>query len=46
LLLYNIADKELTAGELRTRGCYLGEHLLQCQEIGRNRLFASCALAD
>ena len=24
LLLYNIGDKELTAGELRTRGYYLG----------------------
>jgi hypothetical protein len=24
LLLYNISDKELTAGELRTRGYYLG----------------------
>ena len=50
LLLYNIADKELTAGELRTSGYYLllprFERLLQCQEIGRNRLFASCALAD
>src|SRR3979409_1028569 len=27
LLLYNIGDKELTAGELRTRGYYLGSHL-------------------
>src|SRR3981189_1351781 len=26
LLLYNIGDKELTAGELRTRGYYLGPH--------------------
>ena len=24
LLLYNIGDAEMTAGELRTRGCYLG----------------------
>ena len=27
LLLYNIGDKELTAGELRTRGYYLGSNL-------------------
>lgn len=27
LLLYNIADKQLTAGELRTRGYYLGSHV-------------------
>ncbi|HME82990.1 MAG TPA: winged helix DNA-binding protein [Roseiarcus sp.] len=27
LLLYNIADKELTAGELRTRGYYLGSNV-------------------
>src|ERR1700756_1251662 len=27
LLLYNIGDKELTAGELRTRGYYLGSHV-------------------
>src|SRR6202049_1522290 len=26
LLLYNIGEKELTAGELRTRGYYLGSH--------------------
>ena len=26
LLLYNIGDKELTAGEVRTRGCYLGSN--------------------
>src|ERR1700742_1218140 len=26
LLLYNIGDKELTAGELRTRGYYLGSN--------------------
>ena len=27
LLLYNIGDKELTAGELRTRGFYLGSNV-------------------
>ena len=27
LLLYNIGDKELTAGELRTRGYYLGSNV-------------------
>jgi DNA-binding MarR family transcriptional regulator len=27
LLLYNIGDKELTAGELRTRGYYLGSYV-------------------
>ena len=27
LLLFNIADKELTAGELRTRGYYLGSNV-------------------
>jgi DNA-binding MarR family transcriptional regulator len=27
LLLYNINDKELTAGELRTRGYYLGSNV-------------------
>ena len=27
LLLYNIAGKELTAGELRTRGYYLGSNV-------------------
>src|SRR3990167_5366964 len=27
LLLYNIGDKELTAGELRTRGYYLGAYV-------------------
>jgi len=27
LLLYNIGDKELTAGELRTRGYYLGANV-------------------
>jgi DNA-binding MarR family transcriptional regulator len=27
LLLYNIADKELTVGELRTRGYYLGSNV-------------------
>ena len=27
LLLYNIGDKELTAGELRTRGYYLGPNV-------------------
>jgi hypothetical protein len=27
VLLYNISDKELTAGELRTRGYYLGSNV-------------------
>ncbi len=52
LLLYNISDKELTAGELRTRGYYLGSNvsynvkkLVQCQETGRNRLSAPFPLA-
>src|SRR6186997_2379463 len=27
LLLYNVGDKELTAGELRTRGYYLGSNV-------------------
>src|ERR1700744_2640025 len=27
LLLYNIGDKELTAGELRTKGYYLGSNV-------------------
>ena len=27
LLLYNIGNKELAAGELRTRGCYLGSNV-------------------
>jgi len=27
LMLYNIGDKELTAGELRTRGYYLGSNV-------------------
>ncbi len=27
LLLYNIGDSELTAGELRTRGYYLGSNV-------------------
>ena len=27
LLLYNIGDEELTASELRTRGCYLGSNV-------------------
>jgi DNA-binding MarR family transcriptional regulator len=27
LLLYNMGDKELSAGELRTRGCYLGTNV-------------------
>src|SRR5262249_59493192 len=27
LLLYNIGDKDLTAGELRTRGYYLGSNV-------------------
>ena len=38
LLLYNIGDKELTAGELRTRGYYLGSNvsynLKQLVEMG------------
>src|SRR6202162_2405474 len=38
LLLYNIGDKELTAGELRTRGYYLGSivflHLSKHVEMG------------
>jgi DNA-binding MarR family transcriptional regulator len=38
LLLYNIGDKELTAGELRTRGYYLGSnvsyHLKKLVEMG------------
>jgi DNA-binding MarR family transcriptional regulator len=38
LLLYNIGDKELTAGELRTRGYYLGSNasynLKKLVEIG------------
>src|SRR6201988_1403315 len=38
LLLYNIGEKELTAGELRTRGYYLGSkvsyHLQQLVEMG------------
>lgn len=27
LLLYNIGDKELSAGELRARGCYIGTNV-------------------
>src|SRR5215470_20435393 len=27
LLLYNMGDGELTAGELKTRGCYLGSNV-------------------
>jgi DNA-binding MarR family transcriptional regulator len=27
LLVYNMGDKELSAGELRTRGCYLGTNV-------------------
>ena len=27
LLLYNIDEQEITAGELRTRGCYLGSNV-------------------
>lgn len=27
LLLYNVGDKELSASELRTRGCYLGSNV-------------------
>src|ERR1700759_3952557 len=38
LLLYNIGDKELTAGELRTRGYYLGSnvsyHLKKRSQMG------------
>src|SRR2546426_5320963 len=34
LLLYNIGDKELTAGELRTRGYYLRSHVfLKLQKL-------------
>jgi DNA-binding MarR family transcriptional regulator len=40
LLLYNIGDKELTAGELRTRGYYLGSNvsynLKKLVELGRS----------
>src|SRR2546430_2296847 len=32
LLLYNIGDKELTAGELRTRGYYLGSNVSRSEE--------------
>src|SRR2546427_9679732 len=42
LLLYNIGDKELTAGELRTRGYYLGSNvsynLKKLVELGFLRL--------
>src|SRR6201984_1554677 len=34
LLLYNIGDKELTAGELRTRGYHLGSNLKKLVERG------------
>ena len=46
LLLYNIGDKELTAGELRTRGYYLGSNVsYNVKKLGRNRLSASRPLA-
>ena len=47
LLLYNIADKELTAGELRTRGYYLGSNVsYNVKKLVETRLFASCPLSD
>jgi hypothetical protein len=46
LLLYNIGDKELTAGELRTRGYYSRlERFLQPQEARRNGVPRSSTLA-
>jgi len=46
LLLYNIGDKELTAGELRTRGYYPRlQRFLQSEEAGRTRLPRPSALA-
>ena len=42
LLLYNIGEKDLTAGELRTRGYYLGSNvsynLKKLVEIDRKRV--------
>jgi DNA-binding MarR family transcriptional regulator len=34
LLLYNIGEKDLTAGELRTRGYYLGSNVKKLVEMG------------
>ncbi len=46
LLLYNIGDKELTAGELRTRGYYPRlQCFLQREEARRYELSSSCAFA-
>ena len=46
LLMFNIGDAEMTAGELRSRGYYLGsQRLLQSQEAGRDRLHLPGALA-
>src|SRR5512143_1774185 len=46
LLLYNMGDKELSAGELRTRGYYLGnERLVQSEEARRDRASRTPALA-
>src|SRR5450432_2098280 len=46
LLLYNIGDKELTAGELRTRGYYLGSNVsynLKKQRLHRIDVGAAAA---
>jgi len=46
LLLYNIGDKELTAGELRTRGYYLGSNVsYNLKKLVETRLPRSSALA-
>lgn len=45
LLLYNIGDSELTAGELKSRGYYL-QRLIQSQEAGRHGLYPLPALRD
>jgi DNA-binding MarR family transcriptional regulator len=46
LLLFNIGDKELTAGELRTRGYYLGSNVLDHQRSRVDRRSVRIKLTD
>ena len=47
LLLFNIGENEVTAGELKSRGYYQGiQCQLQPQEAGRNGVYAPSTLRD
>ena len=47
LLLFNIGDKEVTAGELKSRGYYQGSNVsYNLKKPGRNGLYAPPALQD